>query len=191
MNDFNSPDQHQGKRIFVIMGTDVHPFSRLCSWADQWIRTRPTDHVLVQHGYTPPPAIAQGVEILSPEELGRTLATTDVAISHGGPGTISAIRTAGLQPIVFPRDPEHGEHVDGHQMRFAKWASDRGIATVAFDLEQLDSAVRKALSQPQETVGPSAQIESSLRALRTEIVRTLRSGPRRRRIGMLRGRPTS
>lgn len=176
------------RRLFVMAGTDVHPFARLCSWADAWARTHPSDDVLVQHGYTPAPRIARGVVILSPAELNQALADADVAVSHGGPGTIAAIRGSGLQPVVIPRDPTHGEHVDGHQMRFAAWAGRRGLATVVLTVEELDDAVETALGLERGDSGPAVQVDASVRSLGAAILEVMHSGSLRRSVPMLRRR---
>lgn len=178
-----------GKRhILVITGTDVHPFTRLCEWADAWVAAHPDDDVLVQHGYTPAPIRARGTEILAPTELADALAAADVAVCHGGPGTISTVRASGLQPVVLARDPAHGEHVDGHQLRFAAWAGDRGLATIADGVEELSAAVEAAALRGREDAGPAAQIDATIDALGREIETLLSDGPRRRRIPMIRRR---
>lgn len=131
-----------GTRIFVILGTDHHPFERLRVWADRWQTLNSQDQVIVQYGFTLPPESAQGIEMLTPDDLSGLLADVDVAVTHGGPGTISTVRAAGLMPIIVPRDPALGEHVDDHQIRFSTWAGRRGLGLVVRDLLDLDELVR-------------------------------------------------
>lgn len=174
------------RRILVIVGTDVHPFARLTEWADGWARSHPDDDVLVQHGYSPAPRVARGVEMFTPSELEAALTEADVVISHGGPGTISTVRASGLLPIVLARDPEYGEHVDGHQLRFATWAGARGLAAVVEGEGALDAAVEAGCSAVRSAAGPAPQVEVSVRTLGENILAVLRDGPRRRRVPMLR-----
>lgn len=132
-----------GSRLLVLVGTDHHPFERLREWADSWQESHPDDEVVLQHGFTAAPLSARGVEMLAPADLEELLATVDVAITHGGPGTISTVRAAGLLPIVVPRDPALGEHVDDHQQRFATWAEERRLGVVVRDTVQLGEVVRQ------------------------------------------------
>ena len=60
-----------GRTIAVLLGTDVHPYARLVSWADDWAREHPDDRVVVQHGYSEPPAVADGVRLLAPSSWRR------------------------------------------------------------------------------------------------------------------------
>lgn len=173
------------RRILVIVGTDVHPFGRLTEWADAWANAHPGDDVLVQHGYSPAPARARAVEMFTPDELAEALAGADAAVCHGGPGTISTVRAAGLLPVVLARDPARGEHVDGHQLRFARWAGDRGLAVIAADLAELGAQVETAAERGRADAGPAEQIDATVRTLGDEIAALLRDGPRRRRFPML------
>lgn len=132
------------RRIAVLLGTDVHPFARLVGWADDWAREHPDDTVVVQYGYSEPPAVAQGVRLMPPAELAALIREADVVVTHGGPGTMSDARAAGHLPVLVPRDPSLGEHVDGHQLRFSAWVESKGLATVARDAAAFVTAVAAA-----------------------------------------------
>jgi UDP-N-acetylglucosamine transferase subunit ALG13 len=111
-------------RLFVALGTDHHPFDRLVSWVDGWVvearsRSLRVD-CLVQHGASRPPAHALGTRFLPVEEMHRWYAEADVVVCHGGPATIAEARGAGHRPLVVPRRSELGEHVDDHQVAFAR-----------------------------------------------------------------------
>lgn len=169
-----------GLRVLVIVGTDHHPFERMRQWADAWQDSHPDDEVVLQHGFTAAPVSARGVEMLAPADLTELLGTVDVAITHGGPGTISTVRAAGLVPIVVPRDPRLGEHVDDHQQRFATWAGERGLGIVVRDTAQLHEMV-----QQQATVGRLAPDERPGVAAIAEVGRVfdmLRNGSRGRAV---------
>lgn len=176
------------RHVLVITGTDVHPFTRLIEWADAWAAGHPDDDVLVQHGYTAAPRVARAVEIFTPAELTRALEGADVVVCHGGPGTISTVRSAGLQPVVVARDPSLGEHVDGHQLRFAGWAGERGLAVVAATVDDLPAAVADASAQGRGDAAPATQVDATVRALGAQIAALLERGPTRRRIPMIRRR---
>ncbi|MFT4220206.1 MAG: sulfotransferase [Microbacterium sp.] len=130
-----------GLDVMMVLGTDHHPFNRAVAWADKWARRNPDQKVLVQYGSAKPPEHAEGVDYLSPADLAARMAEAAVVITHGGPGTISAARAAGHYPIVVPRDPRHGEHVDDHQLRFSRWAESHGLVSRCEDIAELDDFV--------------------------------------------------
>ncbi len=132
-----------GRRILVLVGTDHHRFDRAVAWADDWVRDHPGDEVLVQHGRTAPPRHARGREFLPPDELSEEIGAADVVVTHGGPGTVCDARVGGHRPIMFPRDPAFGEHVDDHQLRFARWYANRDMVGLALNEGTLNQLVEE------------------------------------------------
>lgn len=178
--------QSDRRRVLVVLGTAPQPFTRLVEWADAWSRDHPDDEVLVQYGFSAAPAAARSVRILPPDELHDTVERADVVITHGGPGAISAVRGAGKQPLVLARDPAFGEMVDGHQMRFAAWASERGFGSIVADTTALSHAVAVADENQAEVPDPHDQIAASVEAFRSLAVELLTGGAKRRRFPTLR-----
>lgn len=132
--------------MVALAGTDHHPFDRLVEWVDSAAVRRPDVRFLVQHGSaTSPPRVAEGEPFLGHDLLVTLLAQAAVAICHGGPGTIMDAREAGHVPLCVPRDPALGEHVDGHQMRFAAVVGSEGVVrhvtSVGSFHAELDSAL--------------------------------------------------
>jgi UDP-N-acetylglucosamine transferase subunit ALG13 len=135
--------------VLCLVGTDHHPFDRVVGWCDEIARDRPDVQVLVQHGSTAAPRVAEGVAFLGKEELTAQLAAAHVAICHGGPGLISDVRDAGLLPLVVARDPVRGEHVDGHQQRFVARFAQTGAIQALDDLTSLRGHVDELLALPR------------------------------------------
>jgi UDP-N-acetylglucosamine transferase subunit ALG13 len=133
--------------VLCLVGTDHHPFDRVIGWCDTLADQHPEIRVLVQHGWSDPPRVADGQAFLEKAELVAALGEAHVAISHGGPGLISEVRDAGLLPIVVPRDPERGEHVDGHQQRFVARVAKSGIVDEVGSLEAFSAAIEGQLAQ--------------------------------------------
>lgn len=156
------------RRILMLAGTDIHPFHRMREWADARASEHPSEDVLLQHGYTPPPDLARGVQILAPAQLAEIVEGADIVIAHGGPGTLSAVRSAGIRPIVFPRDPAHGEHVDDHQLRFARWAGERGLATVVTQTDGLDAAI-VSFEETSTAASPLDEVRATVASLRGRV----------------------
>jgi UDP-N-acetylglucosamine transferase subunit ALG13 len=155
-------------KVLCLVGTDHHPFQRLVSWCDVLAEKRPDVEVLVQYGHSSPPAVAVGLAFMDKRALIEGLATAHVAVTHGGPGLISDLRTAGLEPLVVPRDPDLGEHVDGHQQRFVSRIASSGIVrALATEDEFLDEVARQ-LGRPR---GSSVDVAADEQRVATSVAR--------------------
>ncbi|MGL5827247.1 MAG: glycosyltransferase [Nocardioides sp.] len=129
------------RTVLLLVGTDHHPFQRAVGWADARQTRYPEERVFIQYGKSQAPLVAAGKAFLSPAQMREFVTEADVVITHGGPGTISDARQAGHRPVVFPRDPNHGEHVDDHQQRFAQWCHRRGLVHIASTVDGLDQTL--------------------------------------------------
>lgn len=133
--------------VLCVVGTDHHPFDRLIQWMDRWAAEHRGQHCLVQYGTSQRPQICAGVDYIGHGDLQVLMQRAAAVISHGGPGTIMEIRSVGLQPIVVPRDPARGEHVDGHQQRFVRLLAARGLVESVDSPTRLDETLATVLSQ--------------------------------------------
>lgn len=130
--------------VVVLLGTDHHPFDRLAQWAVELAAVDGADW-FVQHGSTALPRALRGAQILPWGILNDLLVSADAVVSHGGPGMIMDARNAGHRPIVVPRDPLLGEHVDNHQQLFTARMAQAGLITSASTRDELRAAVDLAL----------------------------------------------
>lgn len=154
------PHESETFAVVISVGTDHHPFERLVQWADRWAATHPHRSVFVQRGTSAESANAPSAEIVAHSELLRLFATSMVVVSHGGPSTVMDSRSSGRLPIVVPRDPTQGEHVDGHQMRFADHLGLHGLARVAASEAEFCQLLDEAMSQPEHFHIADAEVES-------------------------------
>jgi hypothetical protein len=76
----------------------------------------------------------------------------DVVVLHGGPASIMEVRGLGKLPVVVPRDPRYGEHVDGHQLRFARRMSAAGLVKLCEAQQELTEALKLVRSDPSAYV---------------------------------------
>ncbi|MGK5531988.1 glycosyltransferase [Streptomyces sp. URMC 129] len=139
-------------RVLVTVGTDHHPFTRLMTWIERWQAEREPLRWTVQHGFTPAPPAAPGVEAtaMMPHDAFRAaLREAAVVVCQGGPGSIMDARGAGKVPIVVPRRPELGEHVDDHQVRFARRLDETGLIRVATTEHDFRLLLTAALDRPE------------------------------------------
>jgi UDP-N-acetylglucosamine transferase subunit ALG13 len=80
------------------------------------------------------------IEFMPYEEVVDTMAKADSVICHAGVGTIMTALKAGHTPVVIPRQAQHGEHVDDHQLDIATRFAERGLVrcvTIETDLAPL------------------------------------------------------
>jgi UDP-N-acetylglucosamine transferase subunit ALG13 len=152
--------------VLCLVGTDHHQFERLVSWCDTLATSRRDVDVFVQHGLSRAPTAAKGRDFLSREELDSLLRRARVAVSHGGPGLISEIRAAGLHPICVPRDPDLGEHVDRHQLRFVDRLAKDGqvdlITSKQLFLDLIDWRLAQPHVAPVDTVRDEARLQATV-----------------------------
>ena len=73
------------------------------------------------------------------------LGEASVVVCHGGPGTIMDAREAGHVPLCVPRDPHLGEHVDGHQQRFAAVVGEAGVVHHVSSVDDFHQELDRAL----------------------------------------------
>ncbi len=139
-----------------MTGTHELPFDRLVA-AMELFAVSSSEAVVVQAGTSQEPAPHCTVHsLLKPSEVDKLVGSARIVITHAGPASIALARRHGHVPIVVPRHPKKGEHVDGHQLAFARRLSaeavvveqPRQLARAIAEFEQLASAVRPPAPDP-------------------------------------------
>ena len=149
MESVQGPSDHREEfTVVVSVGTDHHPFDRLIQWIDQWAAFHPELTVFAQRGTAEAPSVVTSTEIVAHGQLLRLFTEASVVVSHGGPSTVMDARASGHLPIVVPRDPKRGEHVDAHQMRFADHLELHGLARLAGSESELFQLLDVSLESP-------------------------------------------
>lgn len=126
--------------IFVTVGTHELPFDRLVRAAASLAATG--ERVVVQRGTSREPAV--GCEVhdhLPPDAWAARIAEARVVVCHAGPATLEAAVAAGRIPVVVPRRRLWREHVDDHQLAWARRIADR--VHVVVDPDRLAAAVAR------------------------------------------------
>lgn len=129
--------------IFVVTGTHEQPFERLVSAADMHAKNFPAERVIVQFGSAVQPRYAEGQSIIDREAMGDYLRQARVVVAHGGPSTILEAIDLGKLPLVCPRSPLYGEHVDDHQIRFVERLERIGYVRVIADPKYLSETIAR------------------------------------------------
>lgn len=155
------PRQRDGRPpaplVFAVVGTDVHRFDRLADWLKLWSGARSAAgsdpvRLVLQYGHSRDPQLPGAVPFLSHDELQRAMAEATLVVSHGGPATITEARRTGHLPIVVPRDPARGEHVDNHQQLFARRLGAAGLVRLCESEPELVAALDEGIADPSRYV---------------------------------------
>lgn len=135
--------------ILVIMGMEVHPFNRLAKAIDELQATNSDgEEYFIQLGScTYEPVHASYERFLPFDDLCERIRNSSVVITHAGAGSTLVCIQQGKHPILVPRTPSHGEHVDGHQISFAQKIDQLGLATIVNEMPQLPAAIAKVRGQ--------------------------------------------
>lgn len=169
--------------VLAIVGTDHHPFNRMSDWIDRWLAGAPAPvRCLVQYGYSRPPRVAEGKNLLTYHETQALIGEAHAVVCHGGPATIMDCRRVGLTPFVMPRKHALGEHVDNHQVLFTRRIADAGLIRLVDDETALHHYLSEEIMRPRAATRlPVAALggNDAVRAISESIHRL---GPRRRRL---------
>jgi UDP-N-acetylglucosamine transferase subunit ALG13 len=107
--------------ILITVGQERFPFDRLLRLADEaaaggdfegpaFAQTGCSDYV---------PRSFPHADFLPPDRLRELIRGSALIITHGGVGTVVQCLEEDKVPLILPRDPRRGEHVDGHQLEFS------------------------------------------------------------------------
>lgn len=113
--------------IFVTVGTHEQQFDRLIQAVDQLKESGVIDEeVVMQTGYcTYEPKHCTWSRMLPYEEMIQNVADARIVITHGGPSSFLMPLQIGKIPIVVSRQKKYREHVNDHQVEFAKNVAER------------------------------------------------------------------
>lgn len=130
--------------IFVTVGTHEQPFDRLVSYIDDLKRDGVIrEDVFIQTGFsTYEPQYCRWSKLIPYEEMVKNVQEARIVITHGGPASFIMPLQNGKTPIVVPRQSRFGEHVNDHQVEFAKAMEQRmGTIISVFDIEKLEHII--------------------------------------------------
>jgi UDP-N-acetylglucosamine transferase subunit ALG13 len=142
---------------FVSVGNATQPFRRLLDGVTAIACDLPQP-VFVQSGSTP--FRAEGCDnapFLNMSDFQSQVCRSKLLIMHAGAGSLITAVRAGKVPVVMARRARYGEHVDDHQIEFARELERDGRIVVASEPADLLSAVREALARQEDTrwTGPA------------------------------------
>lgn len=179
-----SRDPNQPPKVYVTVGTDQHQFDRLVRWS---AGLTSSFDVFAQTGTSEVPGPDGSVQFAPARIIEDQLRTADAVICHGGPSSIAEAWAHGHRPIVVPRDPELGEHVDDHQLRYARFLDERGLIRLAQSEDDLNAAVAECLAAGRAQSRTIAAPDETLKLLKLRLDAVPQIGRRARLLRRLFG----
>lgn len=121
--------------IFVTVGTHEQPFNRLIKAVDDLVADGTIiEEVIIQRGYsTYEPKHCKYYDLLPWDEMQKYNKEARIVITHGGPASFIDVLALGKTPIVVPRQAKYNEHVNDHQLEFAKQLIKKNISIVVIE----------------------------------------------------------
>ncbi len=130
--------------IFVTVGTHEQQFNRLIECIDNLKRDGVIgEDVIMQTGFsTYEPKYCKWSKLFSYEEMAKNVAKARIVITHGGPASFIMPLQIGKTPIVVPRQKKFDEHVNDHQVEFAKAVAERmGTIIMVMEISNLEEII--------------------------------------------------
>ena len=160
----------------VTVGTCEFPFNRLL----QAVANLPGNEVIVvQAGESSVrSARATTVDFMPCDVLAGYMREAKAIVTHAGAGSIQLARAMGKRPIVVPRRADLGEHIDDHQVPFARRLASAGLITLVEDLEDLPRAIAEHADAPAGSDDEEGPLAVELRAYLAECTRRPRGKAR-------------
>lgn len=124
--------------IFVTVGTHEQQFNRLIKSIDKMVEEGViNEKVIIQKGYSDyKPKYCEYYDLIGYEEMQKYLNEARIIITHGGPASFISALSIGKIPIVMPRKKEYEEHVNNHQLIFAKEVEKRMKNIIVAETEE-------------------------------------------------------
>jgi UDP-N-acetylglucosamine transferase subunit ALG13 len=129
--------------IFVTVGTHYLGFERLIKKIDE-IASRTDEEIVAQIGSTnyKPKNIKYFSFVEDEEKILELYKKSRIVITHAGAGTILTLLQNKKPLVVVPRLKEYNEHIDNHQLELTEVINNKGLATVVYDIEELEGALK-------------------------------------------------
>ena len=130
--------------IFVTVGTHEQPFNRLIEYVDNLKGGSIIDEeVVMQIGFsTYEPKYCTWQKLFPYRRMIEYVNEARIVITHGGPSSFIMPLQVGKTPIVVPRQKQFNEHVNNHQLEFAKQVAARQKNIIVIeDIEDLKGSI--------------------------------------------------
>jgi UDP-N-acetylglucosamine transferase subunit ALG13 len=155
----------------VSVGNAYQPFTRLIHAVTSIAYALPRP-VVVQHGHTPFESLeCRGIAFLDMLAFESAISEAEVLILHAGAGSVIHALQAGKAPVIMARRAEFGEHVDDHQVEFARELALTGRVAVVEHGAQLWAAIERARALPANVARLEPPVVKMVAAILADAVR--------------------
>lgn len=156
---------------FVSVGNAYQPFTRLIHAVTSIAPGLPQP-VVVQHGHTPFDSVeCRGVAFLDMRAFESAVSEAEVVILHAGAGSVLHALGAGKAPVIMARRAELGEHVDDHQVEFARELALTGRVVVFAHSAELWAAIARARALSADVARPEPPVVKMVAAILADAAR--------------------
>lgn len=163
--------------IFVTVGTHEQPFNRLVKKIDELKRDGViTEEVIIQTGFsTYEPKYCKWSKLIPYQQMLKNVEDARIVITHGGPASFIMPLQLGKTPIVVPRQQQFNEHVNNHQVEFARNVAERmGTIIPVEDVDKLKDLIinydRIVAGMEHEMSSNNAKFNKKLEKIVDELV---------------------
>jgi UDP-N-acetylglucosamine transferase subunit ALG13 len=132
--------------ILVTLGTIPFPFDRAIDWIAFLLENGTiSEPVFVQYGVSNVAPIMKhrlvtAESIVQSKDLMKIVDASRLVISHAGQGSTRSLAERGARFVLLPRLASHCEHIDDHQLLFAKSVERLGVLS-CLSLNDLQQSV--------------------------------------------------
>lgn len=160
--------------IFVTVGTHEQSFERLVKCIDQMvIDGRINEKVIIQKGYTDyEPQKCESYKLIGYNDMKKFINEARIVVTHGGPASFVAPLSIGKIPIVVPRMYEYNEHVNNHQLEFAREVERRMKNIIV--AESNDEIIESILNYDEKIKKISLKISSNNKNFNLELEKNIK-----------------
>ena len=139
--------------IFVTVGTHEQQFNRLIKAVDDLKKNGIiTEDVIIQTGFsTYEPKYCKWRKLISYQQMEQYVKDAHIVITHGGPASFIMPLQIEKVPIVVPRQYQFGEHVNDHQVTFARAVAERMNTIIV--IEDIDNLGDLILNYEKKVAG--------------------------------------
>lgn len=142
--------------VFVTVGNALQGFKRLLNGVDRMVAEGvfKGDEILIQSGNNARFHSLHGrqLDFMAMEHFVEAVQRADLVICHAGAGTLFHIFQSGKVPVVMPRRKLYGELVDDHQLELAEVLAAENRIVIAYEPEDLSSAIAEARRRRAEEI---------------------------------------
>lgn len=167
--------------IFVTVGTHEQPFNRLLEYIDNLKSDGIiSEEVIMQTGFsTYEPKCCKWSKLIPYKEMVKNVAEARIIITHGGPASFIMPLQIGKTPIVVPRQKKFDEHVNDHQVDFAKAVSHR-MGTIIL-VNEIDDLKNKIINYDNIVADMPSGIKSNNQIFNQELEKIINELTNRRK----------